>query len=445
MPSGSPYQHTPQTNPSGSSTTVKRGLIRRLIIGTEAPGDFRASKIKLLRGQTALLCVFTGAVYAVVLAFLGDFKMLPWELVLMAGGVFAFYLNRIQYYTTSTILLFILTNALVYLFTAVNRPQEGTYFYYFMTSSISIILMWYYNRYFAVTMTGITVIIATLAYLYPVYIIPSPDGTSPAVERIVFVANLTVCLVFSAYILLSVLYENAVTENKMIQNHQELKKANEELDRFVYSASHDMRAPLSSLLGLINVAEKTQSPEEKTVCLRMMHERIGVMENFIKEVTDYSRNVRLPVKHVAVNVVRAINASLKELSFLAEREKTTIHVEVDANLTVTTDESRFAVVLNNLIANAIRYYDRSKPTPFITIRAGENPQQFWLSVEDNGMGINSEYIPHIFDMFYRATTIGEGSGLGLYIVQETVQKLGGAISVQSEEGKGTTFTLALPK
>lgn len=441
MPPDFQHQHTTTGNP----TRPKSGVIRRLIIGTEVPGDFRASKIKLLRGQAALLCMLTGAIYAIFLVSLGDYNMLPWELILMAGGALAFYLNRIQFYTASTLILFLLMNGLVYLFTAVDRPQEGTFFYYFMSSSISIILMWYYNRYLAVTMAGLTVLLATLAFFYPIYIIPSPQGTTPAIERIVFAINLTVCLVFSTYVLLSVLHENFKTESKLIQNHQELKKTNEELDRFVYSASHDMRAPLSSLLGLINIAEKTQSIEEKALCLNMMRERIDAMEYFLKEITDYSRNVRTSVKRSAVNVASAINASLTELNFLTEREKITLHVQVNQTLTVITDESRFGVVLNNLIANAIKYYDRNKPNPLITIRAGKNENQFSLSVEDNGIGISKEHIQQIFNMFFRATTLGEGSGLGLYIVNETVQKLGGTISVQSEEDKGSVFTLTLPQ
>lgn len=444
MGTDSQGQHTTQPS-TGTNTTKHRGFIHWLVIGKETPGDVRASKVKLLRGQVALICMFTGALYAVVLGFLGDFRMLPWELVLMAGGMLAFYLNRIQYFMASTITLFILMNSLVYLFTAVDRPQEGTFFYYFMSSSISILLMWYYNRYFAMAMAGITVVVAVLAFHYPVYIIPSPQGTSPAIERIVFVANLAMCLIFSSYVLLSVLQENFNTETKLIHNHQELKKANEELDRFVYSASHDMRAPLSSLLGLINVAEKTQTPQEIATCLTMMRQRIEVMDVLLKEVTDYSRNVRTEVLITPFNLMKCIQASVASLDFLAGHDKIKISILAEPELVVHTHESRFSVILNNLLSNAIKYHDSHKTNPFINISAVVRNNQLILTVEDNGLGIASEHQARIFDMFYRATIHGEGSGLGLYIVRETLQKLGGTIEIKSSPGEGSVFTLRLPQ
>lgn len=444
MPTNSLYTSLPKSDSSGPDTAVKRGFIQRLIIGKE-PDDFRATKIKLLRGQTALLCMFTGTVYAVLLGVMGDFNMLPWELVLVAGGTLAFYLNRIQYYTTSTIILFVLTNGLVYLFTAVDRPQEGTFFFYFMSSSISIVLMWYYNRYLAVTMVGITIVLAILAFFYPVYIILPPRGATPAIERIVFAINLTVCLAFSAYVLLSVLRENFYTENKLIQNHQELKKANEELDRFVYSASHDMRAPLSSLLGLINVAEKTQTPHEIATCLTMMRQRIVVMDVLLKEVTDYSRNVRTEVIINPFNLARCIQTSVAALDFLPGYDKIKISIRVEPALVIHTHEPRFSAILNNLLSNAIKYCDPQKNNPFITISAVVKNNHLMLRVEDNGLGITAEHQARIFDMFYRATVHGEGSGLGLYIVRETLHKLGGTIEVQSSPGEGSVFTLHLPQ
>lgn len=407
--------------------------------------DLPGSKMKLLRSQFALLCILVGIIYAFVVMVRGDFRFIPWHVLLISGGMLAFYLNRRGKYTASTLTLFVLTNSFVYLFTSVDRPQDGMFFYFFITNSLSIILMGYGRLQLIIVLVLLTLVLAVLAYAYPVYIIPIPENITPEVEHIIFLINLTVSILFASYVLVSVIRENYLAETKLIRNHQELKKINEELDRFVYSASHDMRAPLSSLLGLINVAEKSHSSEEKAMCLNMMRERIGVMEGFLKEITDYSRNVRTAIKRKSVMVLEAVNASLTELDFLSERSKITIIKHIDPELTMLTDETRFAVVLNNLISNAIKYYDPSKPQSFITIRASLHQDQFLLAVEDNGIGISHEHVNQIFNMFYRATTFGEGSGLGLYIVNETIQKLGGTISVQSEEGKGSTFTIQLPQ
>lgn len=407
--------------------------------------DLPGSKMKLLRGQFALLCILLGLIYACVVMVRGDFRFIPWHLLLISGGALAFYLNRRDKYVASTLTLFVLTNSFVYLFTSVDRPQDGMFFYFFITNSLSIILMGYGRIRLIIVLVLLTLTLAILAYAYPVYIIPIPANITREVEHIIFLINLTISILFASYVLISVIRENYLAENKLITNHQELKKINEELDRFVYSASHDMRAPLSSLLGLINVAEKSTSPEEKAMCLNMMRERIGVMEGFLKEITDYARNERSAVKLKSVNVVEAVNASLNELGFLSERNKINIVTHIDSELTVLTDEPRFIVIMNNLISNAIKYYDPSKSQPAIAIRASLHQNQFVLAIEDNGIGISHEHIHQIFNMFYRATTAAEGSGLGLYIVNETVQKLGGSISVQSEEGKGSTFTVQLPQ
>lgn len=420
-------------------------LVRNFILGnrrnaTERPGE----KMKLLRGQFALLCMFLGVVYAGIVMLRGDFRFIPWHLLLFTGGAVVFYLNRVGRYTASTLILFALSNCSVFLFTSVNRPQDGMFFYYFLTNSLSIILLGYGRIKLVIVLVALTLVLAVLAYVHPVYIIPIPSNITPDVERTIFLINLCISVLFSSYVLISVMRENYFAESKLIRNHEELKKINEELDRFVYSASHDMRAPLSSLLGLIHVAERSQSPEEKAMCLTMMRERIEVMEGFLKEITDYSRNVRTSIKRIPVTVLNAINESLNELRFLSEREKITLHVHVDPNLVILTDAARFGVVLNNLISNAIKYSDPQKPNPILTIRATATNNQLVLTVEDNGIGISAEHTNRIFEMFYRATVAGEGSGLGLYIVYETLQKLGGSIHVHSVEGKGSTFTVTLP-
>ncbi len=435
-----------KTLPPPSSKANLRELTRKFILGNRPEAsDISGSKMKLLRGQFALLCMFLGAIYAAVVMMRGDFRFIPWHILLVSGGLLAFYLNRSGRYTVSTLTLFVLTNSFVFLFCSVDRPQDGMFFYYFITNALSIILMGYGRLWLTLLLVALTLVLAVCSYLFPSHIIPTPKDITPDVEHMIFLINLIVSLLFGSYVLISVIRANYLAETKLIKNHQELKKINEELDRFVYSASHDMRAPLSSLLGLINVTEKTQSPEEKALCLNMMRERIGVMEGFLKEITDYSRNVRTAVEKKPLKVLDAINDSLTELGFLFERNKITISAEVDPALTVMTDEPRFMVVLNNLISNGIKYYDPDKKNSVINIRATVNQNQFTLSIEDNGIGINREHMHRIFNMFYRATTIGEGSGLGLYIVNETVQKLGGTISVNSEEGIGSTFTVILPQ
>lgn len=238
--------------------------------------------------------------------------------------------------------------------------------------------------------------------------------------------------------------ERKMAEQQIRLQNDLLAKANDELDRFVYSASHDLRAPLSSLLGLISIAERTDSKDEIKLCLEMMKKRVVTMEGFIKEITDYSRNSRLRVERQPVQVRGLVQEVVDNLKYTSGAERIKIEIEAAPDLIFNTDPSRLKVVLNNLIANAIKYHDLTKEMPFIRLKATSNGQDNIIMVSDNGQGIPREHMDHIFNMFYRASENSEGSGLGLYIVKETLAKLVGSIHVESEMYKGSSFTVELP-
>jgi PAS domain S-box-containing protein len=234
------------------------------------------------------------------------------------------------------------------------------------------------------------------------------------------------------------------TEKEIFSKNIQLAKTNEELDRFVYSASHDMRAPLSSLLGLIHLSEKTNEIEDLRTYNAMMKDRIKVMEGFIKEVTDYSRNTRLDLSLTSLSLAALANEVVNNLAYSHVNKKMRVEVAIDPTLSIVTDASRVKVIFNNLISNAYKYQQLDGENPYILIKARQAETEVLIQVEDNGRGISEEHHHRIFDMFYRASENSEGSGLGLYIVKETLEKLGGDISVQSELGVGSTFTFSLP-
>lgn len=232
-----------------------------------------------------------------------------------------------------------------------------------------------------------------------------------------------------------------VQEEILLKNIQ-LAKTNEELDRFVYSASHDMRAPLSSLLGLINISEKTNKIDELHAYLQMMKGRIKTMEGFIREVTDYSRNTRLDLVLEKTDLEEVIREVTQNLSDMTGRVR--IEIDLPEKIILLTDPSRLKVILNNLISNAYKYHRLDQDDPFISFSAKRNHNRVVIRIADNGSGIEPDYHHKIFDMFFRASIKSEGSGLGLYIVKETLQKMGGTIWVESTPGEGSVFTFAIP-
>ena len=238
--------------------------------------------------------------------------------------------------------------------------------------------------------------------------------------------------------------ERKKTEEQLTLRNAQLAKTNEELDRFVYSASHDMRAPLSSMQGLIFLAEKASSPDEIKDCFDRMKSRVGVMEGFIRKLTDYSRNSRLQIDLKEIQLHDLIKEIIDPLVYSFNIGKIDVQNRVASDLSISSDPHRLRIILSNLFANAINYSDALKPKREIIIETVQSNTNWSLTVRDNGIGISEEHLPKIFDMFYRASGTSEGSGLGLYIVKETVNKLGGTISVQSKVGEGSDFTITLP-
>ncbi|MCU0438206.1 MAG: PAS domain-containing sensor histidine kinase [Raineya sp.] len=234
-----------------------------------------------------------------------------------------------------------------------------------------------------------------------------------------------------------------IKEQLEIQN-EELKKINSELDRFVYSASHDLKAPLASILGLINVAKLENDPTAVFKYLEMMQHSIQKLDHFIKDIIDYSRNSRMEVVSQEVNLEEIIEEVYENLHYLEQASRIKKNIRIEQNVTFYSDSKRLLVVFNNLISNAINYHNLNQETPFIEIDIVVKPDKVHITVGDNGVGVGQEHLHRIFDMFYRASYDSKGSGLGLYIVKEAITKLNGQISVHSELGRGTKFFIILP-
>lgn len=229
-------------------------------------------------------------------------------------------------------------------------------------------------------------------------------------------------------------------ERKLTKQFKQLQKTNHELDRFVYSTSHDLRAPLASILGLINIAELEEIPQTQRSYLQLIRNNISRLDGFINDILDYSRNSRTDVNISQINL-RKVIAELRER---LEPGELKVDIKIDDPVPFYSDASRLEIILNNLFSNAIKFQDSMKDESCITIDAKVTSEKAIIVFSDNGIGIEEKYVGRVFDMFFRATEKAKGSGLGLYIVKETVEKLGGTIVVNSEYGKGTTFKATVP-
>lgn len=238
--------------------------------------------------------------------------------------------------------------------------------------------------------------------------------------------------------------ERKLTQQALLERHEALLKINEELDRFVYSASHDLRAPIASLMGLVEVARMETNPENILPLLNMQKKSLMRMDHFIKDIVDYSRNTRLQVTPESIDFREMIDKAIEQLQFMDNVDKIRKDIEVEQSATFFTSATRLDIILNNLISNAIKYADLTKPECYIKIQVTANEKEAIIRIADNGEGIDEQSQSKIFDMFYRASEKKSGSGLGLYIVKEATDKIGGTIKVNSKLFESSEFTMKIP-
>lgn len=233
-------------------------------------------------------------------------------------------------------------------------------------------------------------------------------------------------------------------ERQLHQQNDELTKVNQELDAFVYRSSHDLRAPLLSLQGLINITKLSETEKERGKYLDLMSKSVSKLDQFILDITDYSRNARMEVKVQPIDFTGLIQTAFDQIQFIPAKNSFENSLTLSGNAPFFSDPMRLGMIFNNIISNAVRYRDEQKDKSHLKIAITVNAKEAVLQFRDNGQGIPQKHQEKVFKMFYRANQLSDGSGIGLYIVQEAVEKLGGRIGLRSTEGQGTTFCLRLP-
>lgn len=221
-------------------------------------------------------------------------------------------------------------------------------------------------------------------------------------------------------------------------------RTNFELDSFVYRASHDLRAPLRSVLGLVNLVKIEKNPVQAAHYLNLMDKSIAKLDNFIADLTNFSRNSRMEISVRKLDFNLILEESLEHLKFMDKADRIRIIKDLHLDIPFYSDPTRISIITQNLISNAIKYQNENRMDSFCKISIFTFPQKAEIMIEDNGKGIKEEYLDRVFNMFFRASHDSYGSGLGLYITRQVVDKLGGSISVNSRFGIGTQFLIILP-
>ena len=396
-----------------------------------------------------LIFVVTGG-YALVNWLLGFQTTISIYFIFMFGALCIYFLNRVGKTQLTKVTGLLIFNSIVYIVASSEPLGTGMSLYFFTSGAVALTIYdfdeWPISLFFAFLSTTLYLLV-NLDYFS---VLPERNFTQDQV-RLYFaintVVNGLVCIYsFLMFSKLNFDSKNNLRENEVLMRRQneKLAKANLELDRFIYSVSHDLRAPLSSISGLIQLAEKSSDPKEAYQYLDLMKGRIVRLDQFIRDIIDFSRNARSDANVEKVNVKRLVQETFEDLKFINGLETLTFQNQLSDSLDLPLDKMRLQIVLANLISNAIHYRNNQQDKPYVRLSGDLKAHRLTLKIEDNGIGIDAEHHMKVFNMFYRASENSKGSGLGLYIVKETMEKLGGCISLHSVLGKGTLFTLELP-
>jgi PAS domain S-box-containing protein len=234
------------------------------------------------------------------------------------------------------------------------------------------------------------------------------------------------------------------SEEKLRETLRELQTRNHELDHYVYKVSHDLRAPLCSIKGLVSLLREETDPAVVRHYINLIDKRVDKSDRFIQSVLDHSRMLNTQVQFSAIDFDALIGECFEELKYMECADRLKWRLNVVNQVPFYSDAFRLRIIFKNLISNAIKYMNLRRPDNFIWFTIDTDANAMQLKVQDNGIGIDQAYIDRIFSMFFRATERSDGSGLGLYIVKQTVQRLGGTISLQSTLDEGTQFSIFLP-
>jgi PAS domain S-box-containing protein len=232
-----------------------------------------------------------------------------------------------------------------------------------------------------------------------------------------------------------------ITALKTVQFSLESKIT--ELNAFLYHTSHVLRGPVSSARGLINVLKMVSQDIEEQEFLKMLDDCNVDMITILEELTRISTLYYNPIINDKINFEEIVREVQNDLKHLPASDHTTVTVQQDNDIAFYSDPFIIKPILYCLIKNSMIYRDDNEQCQ-ISISVTRESNRIKINVSDNGDGISPEFLPRVFDMFYRAHKKARGPGLGLYIVKHITEKLHGTVGIQSKQGIGTTVSIRLP-
>lgn len=239
-------------------------------------------------------------------------------------------------------------------------------------------------------------------------------------------------------------YKFYMASSMLAMKNDELQKAYDELDKFAYSATHDMRGPILSVLGIIDLAKNTEEIDEAREMIEMMENAMLKLDNYIQNLHDhYSiRRGELNITSIDFNDVMKDMSDIYDIS--SKVKKVTFNKNVEQTDKFRSDDISVKIIINNLLSNAFKYQRKHNRDKHVDLGIKVANNVATITVSDNGIGIPESSLKDVFNMFFRGTNEEIGSGFGLYNVKDALSKLNGKIEVSSTPNEGSTFTVTIP-
>lgn len=226
--------------------------------------------------------------------------------------------------------------------------------------------------------------------------------------------------------------------------NSKVERKNKELDSFVYKVSHDLRGPISSLMGLFDLVKYDVTDAKALEYFEIYNRQINRLNGILMDFLNLIQIKEKEIQNEMIDFESLVENCLSSFEYHENFDKINFEIRIKDSISFCSDKSTITSILQNLLENSIKYAN-TKNAAFVKINIHELGQGVSIKVTDNGLGIKKEHQKKIFDMFFRSHQKIKGTGLGLYIVKCAIDKLKGSIEVKSRINQGSTIQVVLPK
>ena len=411
--------------------------------------SLREYKRVILLSQFTLFGAVACLVHAVEDLVDGLVFMPIMDSILALSIFFCYLLNESGRHRLARIILLTFLNVFFFIYSSLAHRDLGIYLFYFSWVGLAAVVFERHENFLRFFFIGLSILFTIVLFASDFNLFG--DRTFPAIDlERSFIINFVTSIAVLVFFIVFMVNMNEQSEHRLIelaaevqQKNKDLEKVNRELDRFFYSASHDLKVPLLDIKGAIHSAVTEFDDEKVLAYFEVLKERADKLDFFIQDVIDYARNSQTGLKLEYVNVTNLVESVIDNFTFVKGADKVNFIKEINVPCEIESDRIRLMIVLNNILSNSIKYHRNDQPR-WIKVKAEYMQNNLVVSISDNGSGIEDDLQLKIFDMFFRGTNKSKGSGLGLFIVKEIIDKMNGNIKVQSKAGVGSEFTMTIP-